>query len=501
MTCDIGLIGMAVMGQNLALNINDRGYSIAVYNRTKSKIEDFVSGAAAGRDGVVGTYSVEEFTGALKRPRKIILLVKAGDVVDKFIDQLRPHLEEGDIIIDGGNSLFTDSARRTEDLADEGLRFVGMGVSGGEEGARHGPSLMPGGKPEAWPEIKEILQAVAARTPDGLPCCEWIGEGGAGHYVKMIHNGIEYGDMQVIAESYHLMRELLEMEVEEIQRAFAEWNSTELESYLIEITADLLRKKDDDGGPLVDKILDSAGQKGTGKWTAVNALEHGFPLTLITEAVAARYLSSMKDERVRAAETLGGPGNNGSGKGGTGGNTAGGTQRPGMEIPPLTPEELRKSLLAAKIISYTQGFMLTRKAAESYGWDLNFPGICRVWQGGCIIRSILLKDMERAFGEGKRDDSLLMDDYFRKLVKDCEPAWRKTVAAAALGGVPVPAMGSALSFYDGYRHARLPANLLQAQRDYFGAHTYERVDRPRGEYFHTDWTGRGGDVSSSTYEA
>jgi len=484
MTCDIGLIGMAVMGRNLALNINDRGYSIAVYNRTKAKIEDFITGAAAGRDGVTGTYSIEEFTGALKKPRKIILLVKAGDVVDKFIDQLRPHLEEGDIIIDGGNSLFTDSARRTADLAEEGLRFVGMGVSGGEEGARRGPSLMPGGNPEAWQEIKEILQAIAARTPDGLPCCEWIGEGGAGHYVKMIHNGIEYGDMQVIAESYHLMRELLGMEVADIQRAFDDWNSTELESYLIEITADLLGKKDDDGEPLIDKILDSAGQKGTGKWTAVNALEHGFPLTLITEAVAARFLSSMKDERVRAARVLGDP------------NTSG-----AAEIPSLEPEDLRKSLLASKIISYTQGFMLTRKAAESYGWDLNFPGIARVWQGGCIIRSILLKDMERAFTEGKREDSLLMDDYFRKLVKDCEPAWRKTAAAAAFGGIPAPAMGSALSFYDGYRHERLPANIIQAQRDYFGAHTYERVDKPRGEFFHTDWTGRGGDVSSSTYEA
>ena len=484
MTCDIGLIGMAVMGRNLALNINDRGYSIAVYNRTKAKIEDFITGAAAGRDGVTGTYSIEEFTGALKKPRKIILLVKAGDVVDKFIDQLRPHLEEGDIIIDGGNSLFTDSARRTADLAEEGLRFVGMGVSGGEEGARRGPSLMPGGNPEAWQEIKEILQAIAARTPDGRPCCEWIGEGGAGHYVKMIHNGIEYGDMQVIAESYHLMRELLGMEVADIQRAFDDWNSTELESYLIEITADLLGKKDDGGEPLIDKILDSAGQKGTGKWTAVNALEHGFPLTLITEAVAARFLSSMKDERVRAARVLGDP------------NTS-----DAAEIPSLEPEDLRKSLLASKIISYTQGFMLTRKAAESYGWDLNFPGIARVWQGGCIIRSILLKDMERAFTEGKREDSLLMDDYFRKLVKDCEPAWRKTAAAAAFGGIPAPAMGSALSFYDGYRHERLPANIIQAQRDYFGAHTYERVDKPRGEFFHTDWTGRGGDVSSSTYEA
>jgi 6-phosphogluconate dehydrogenase len=484
MTCDIGLIGMAVMGRNLALNINDRGYSIAVYNRTKAKIEDFITGAAAGRDGVTGTYSIEEFTGALKKPRKIILLVKAGDVVDKFIDQLRPHLEEGDIIIDGGNSLFTDSARRTADLAEEGLRFVGMGVSGGEEGARRGPSLMPGGNPEAWQEIKEILQAIAARTPDGRPCCEWIGEGGAGHYVKMIHNGIEYGDMQVIAESYHLMRELLGMEVADIQRAFDDWNSTELESYLIEITADLLGKKDDDGEPLIDKILDSAGQKGTGKWTAVNALEHGFPLTLITEAVAARFLSSMKDERVRAARVLGGP-----------------NASDAAEIPSLEPEDLRKSLLASKIISYTQGFMLTRKAAESYGWDLNFPGIARVWQGGCIIRSILLKDMERAFTEGKREDSLLMDVYFRKLVKDCEPAWRKTAAAAAFGGIPAPAMGSALSFYDGYRHERLPANIIQAQRDYFGAHTYERVDKPRGEFFHTDWTGRGGDVSSSTYEA
>ena len=368
MTCDIGLIGMAVMGQNLALNISDHGYSIAVYNRTKAKVEDFVAGAAAGRDVVVGTYSIEEFTGALKRPRKIILLVKAGDVVDKFIDQLRPHLDEGDIIIDGGNSLFTDSARRTAGLAEEGLRFVGMGVSGGEEGARRGPSLMPGGNPEAWPEVKEILQAIAARTPEGLPCCEWMGEGGAGHYVKMIHNGIEYGDMQVIAESYHLMRELLGMQVEEIRDAFAAWNSTELESYLIEITADLLGKKDDDGGPLVDKILDTAGQKGTGKWTAVNALEHGFPLTLITEAVGARFLSSMKDERVRAAGVLGGPGTRGIGTG-----------RSAVGSPPLGPEELRKSLLASKIISYTQGFMLMRKAAGSYGWDLNFPGISRVW--------------------------------------------------------------------------------------------------------------------------
>jgi 6-phosphogluconate dehydrogenase len=481
---DIGLIGLAVMGQNLVLNMNDKGYTVAVFNRTVSKVDAFKENAAKGRDTIIGTHSVEEFVAALERPRKIILLVKAGDVVDKFIEMLLPHLEEGDLVIDGGNSHFPDTIRRTKYLQEKGLLYIGTGVSGGEEGARHGPSMMPGGDAQAWPLIKEIFQAVAAKTPDGEPCCDWVGSDGAGHYVKMVHNGIEYGDIQLICEAYDLMKTGLGLTPDEMSQVFADWNTGELDSYLIEITANILAFKDKDGGALVEKILDTAGQKGTGKWTAVNSLEMGIPVTLIGEAVYSRFLSALKDEREAAAKILSGPE----------------PQFDGDRQAFI--EDIRRALLASKIISYAQGFMLIRQAAQDYNWDLNYGGIALMWRAGCIIRSVFLGQIKDAFDRQPDLSNLLLDDYFRGVIDDAQASWRRVVARAAEMGIPVPAMSTALSFFDGYRSARLPANLLQAQRDYFGAHTYERIDTPRGEFFHTNWTGKGmEDVSSGTYNA
>ncbi len=480
---DVGLIGLAVMGQNLVLNMNDRGYTVAVYNRTTSKVDDFLEDAATGRDTVVGTRSVEEFVATLKRPRRIILMVKAGDVVDKFIDTLLPHLESGDIIMDGGNSHFPDTIRRTKDLEDKGILFLGGGISGGEEGARHGPSIMPGGHPEAWSQMKEILRSIAARTPDGDPCCNWVGENGAGHYVKMIHNGIEYGDMEVIAEAYQLMKVGLGMSADEMHEVFATWNNTELDSFLVEITRDILAYKDEDGEPLLEKILDAAGQKGTGKWTGIDALQLGVPVTLIVEAVFARALSAHKEERVEASKVLTGP-------------------TPKFEGDrDAFIEDIRRALLASKIVSYAQGFMQMQEAAGEYGWNIDYGSVADMWRGGCIIRSAFLGDIKKAFDKNQNLRSLLTDDFFRKLIDEGQDSWRRVVSQAALMGIPTPAFSTALAFYDGYRTERLPANMIQAQRDYFGAHTYERVDKPRGEFFHTNWTGTGGYVSSSTYTA
>lgn len=479
---DFGLIGLAVMGQNLVLNMDDHGYTVAVFNRTTSKVDDFINGNAEGTK-VIGTHSIDELVSVLKRPRMVMLLVKAGKPVDAFIDQLVPHLEEGDIIIDGGNSNYHDTMRRTAYVESKGLLYIGTGVSGGEEGARYGPSIMPGGSPEAWQHVRPIFQAIAAKVDDGTTCCDWVGENGAGHFVKMTHNGIEYGDMQLICESYYLMKYALGMSADEMHRVFAEWNEGKLDSYLIEITRDILDYKDEDGSPLVEKILDTAGQKGTGKWTAVSALDMGIPLTLISEAVLARFLSALKDERVAASKILRGPKLMFEGD-----KTA-------------FVNDLRDALYAAKIISYTQGYMLMRAAAGEYGWNLNNGGIALMWSGGCIIRSVFLGKIKDAFERDPSLSNLLLDPYFREEIEAAQPAWRRVVARAVEMGIPVPAMSSALAFYDGYRSARLPANLLQAQRDYFGAHTYERVDKPRGEFFHTNWTGRGGDVTSSTYQA
>jgi 6-phosphogluconate dehydrogenase len=480
---DVGLIGLAVMGQNLVLNMNDRGYTVAVYNRTTSKVDAFLEDAAAGRETVIGTRSVEEFVQALERPRRIILMVKAGDVVDAFIDTLLPHLEAGDIVMDGGNSHFPDTMRRTTDLAEKGILFLGSGISGGEEGARHGPSIMPGGHPEAWPQMKDILQSIAARTPDGEPCCDWVGENGAGHYVKMVHNGIEYGDMELIAEAYQLMKVGLGMSTDEMHEVFAAWNDTELDSFLIEITRDILAYRDEAGEPLLEQILDAAGQKGTGKWTGIDALQLGVPVTLIVEAVFARALSARKDERVAASEVLTGP-------------------TPSFDGDrDAFVEDIRRALLASKIISYTQGFMQMQEAASEYGWNINYGAVANMWRGGCIIRSAFLGDIKKAFDKNENLSSLLLDGFFKKLIDEGQESWRRVVAQAALMGIPTPAFSTALAFYDGYRSARLPANMIQAQRDYFGAHTYERVDRPRGEFFHTNWTGTGGNVSSSSYNA
>jgi 6-phosphogluconate dehydrogenase len=479
---DIGLIGLAVMGQNLVLNMDDHGYTVAVFNRTVSKVDDFINGNAKGTK-VIGTHSIEEFVSALKRPRRAMLLVKAGPAVDSFIDMLIPHLEAGDIIIDGGNSNYQDTMRRTEYVESKGLLYIGTGVSGGEEGARHGPSIMPGGSPDAWPHVKPILQAVAAKVDDGTPCCDWVGENGAGHFVKMTHNGIEYGDMQLICEAYHLMKEGLGMHPDEMSAIFAEWNAGKLDSYLIEITRDILAFKDENGEHVVEKILDTAGQKGTGKWTSISSLDMGIPLTLIGEAVFSRFLSALKEERVVASKVLSGP------------------------TPKLDGDrqafinDLREALYAAKIISYTQGYMLMRAAAQEYAWNLNYGGIALMWREGCIIRSLFLGKIKEAFDRDPKLSNLLLDPYFKEQVESAQEAWRRVVAKAVGMGIPVPAMSSALAFYDGYRHERLPANLLQAQRDYFGAHTYERVDKARGKFFHTNWTGTGGDVTASTYQA
>ena len=472
---DIGLIGLAVMGQNLALNMNDHGFRVAVFNRSVSKVEAFLAGPAQATS-IIGARDIEELVAGLARPRVVILMVKAGAAVDGFIERLLPHLAPGDAIVDGGNSLYTDSARRAEALARDGIGFIGAGISGGEEGARHGPSIMPGGNPAAWPLVRGIFQAVSAKV-GGEPCCRWVGEGGAGHYVKMVHNGIEYGDMQLICEAYQLLREGLEMGADELAGIFAEWQRGVLDSYLIEITADILARKDDDGAPLVDKILDAAGQKGTGRWTVIDALNLGVPLTLIGEAVFSRSLSAMKAERVRAAGVLGAP---------------------RVRFKGERAEWIRHvhdALYAARIVSYAQGFALLRAAAGEYGWRLRYADVAHLWRGGCIIRSRFLDDIRHAF-EGSPDlANLLLDDFFARSLRAAEPGWRH---AARLGidlGIPVPAIASALAYYDAYRSARLPANLLQAQRDYFGAHTYERVDRPRGETFHTDWSAGGGTAS------
>jgi 6-phosphogluconate dehydrogenase len=479
-SCDFGLIGLAVMGQNLVLNMNDHGYRVAVFNRTVSKVDEFIKNEAAGTQ-VVGAHSIEEFVGSLKRPRRVMLMVKAGDTVDQMIDGLLPHLDKGDIVIDGGNSHYPDTNRRTSDLAEKGILFIGTGVSGGEEGARFGPSIMPGGNPAAWPHVKEIFQSIAAKVEDGSPCCDWVGENGAGHYVKMIHNGIEYGDMQLICEAYHLLSAGLSLGAEDLHEVFADWNRGELDSYLIEITSEIFTKKDEDGAPMVDKILDAAGQKGTGKWTGVNSLELGVPVTLIGEAVYARCLSAMKDERVAASEILTGP------------------KLPAAQDRQQFIEDARRALYCSKVVSYAQGYMLMREAAKEQGWDLNYGGIALMWRGGCIIRSRFLGKIKEAFDKNPQLTNLLLDDFFSRTLNEYQASWRRAIIKAIEYGVPTPAFSTALSFFDGYRAERLPANLLQAQRDFFGAHTYERVDRPRGEFFHTNWTGRGGRVSSGTY--
>ncbi len=471
------------MGQNLVLNMNDHGFKVAVWNRTVSKVDEFLSQEAAGTH-VVGAQTVEELCALLKTPRRVMLMVKAGDVVDRTIDQILPHLEPGDILIDGGNSLYTDTNRRTKALAAKGISFIGTGVSGGEEGARFGPSIMPGGNAKAWPHIKDILQTIAAKVDDGTPCCDWVGEDGAGHYVKMVHNGIEYGDMQLIGEAYHLLKDGLALSADEFADVFTEWNKGELDSFLIEISAAIFAKKDDDGQPMLDKILDTAGQKGTGKWTAISALDLGMPVTLIGESVFARCLSSLKEERVAASKVLEGP----------------------KKILTVSEkkefiEDVRRALYCSKIISYAQGYMLLREAAKEQGWNVNMGGVALMWRGGCIIRSAFLGDIKAAYDKDPGLVNLLLDDFFSSVLNKYQWSWRKAVIHAIEIGVPTPAFSTALAFYDGYRTERLPANLLQAQRDFFGAHTYERVNKPRGEFFHTNWTGRGGRVSSSTYNA
>ena len=479
-SCDIGLIGLAVMGQNLVLNMNDHGYQVAVFNRTVSKVDDFLADEAKGTQ-VVGAHSIEELAAALKKPRRVMLMVKAGDTVDQMIEHLLPHLEKGDIVIDGGNSHFPDTNRRTAFLAEKGILFIGTGVSGGEEGARFGPSIMPGGNPAAWPAVKEIFQSIAAKVDDGTPCCDWVGENGAGHYVKMVHNGIEYGDMQLICEAYQLLKDGLGLGAAELHDVFAEWNKGELDSYLIDITSQIFAKLDDDGQPMVDKILDTAGQKGTGKWTAVSALDLGMPVTLIGEAVFARCLSAIKDERVAMSKILSGPK-----------TKAQGDRKEFIE-------NVRRALYCSKIISYAQGYMLLREAAKDQKWNLNFGGIALMWRGGCIIRSRFLGKIKEAYDKNPQLTNLLCDDFFSRTLNEYQGSWRRALAQAIECGVPTPAFSTALSFYDGIRTARLPANLLQAQRDFFGAHTYERSDKPRGQFFHTNWTGRGGKVSSGTY--
>ena len=483
MKADIGLIGLAVMGQNLVLNMNDHGFSVAVYNRSHDATARFLEGAAKGRPGITGARSLEELVASLSRPRKVMLLIKAGAAVDETIARLASILEAGDCIVDGGNSNFEDSVLQARELAASGLMFVGSGVSGGEEGARHGPSLMPGGDAAAWPLIRPIFEAIAARTSAGEPCCAWMGPEGAGHFVKMVHNGIEYGDMELIAETYHLMRDAYSLGAGAMAESFAAWNRTELDSYLVEITAAILAAKDTDGTPLVDRILDAAGQKGTGKWASQAALDAGVPLTLISEAVFARALSALVDERRRASSMLKGP------------------AARARDANPAALDDLRRALLAAKIVSYAQGFMLMREVSSERGWKLDHGAIARTWRGGCIIRSVFLDRIKEAFDRDAELPCLLVDPYFAGLLADCHGALRRVVALAAESGTPAPALSAALAFYDGYRCARLPANLLQAQRDYFGAHTYERTDRPRGEFHHTDWTGSGGSATSRAYNA
>jgi 6-phosphogluconate dehydrogenase len=477
---DIGLVGLAVMGENLVLNMESKGFTVAVYNRTTEKVDKFVNGRGKDKK-IIGTRSVEEFVQSLKRPRKLMLMVKAGKPVDAFIEQVIPFLEKGDIIIDGGNSHFPDTIRRTEYVESKGLLYIGTGVSGGEEGALKGPSIMPGGSNEAWEHVKPIFQGVAAQVEDGTPCCEWVGENGAGHFVKMVHNGIEYGDMQLICEAYYLMKNLLGMSNQEMHEVLKEWNEGELDSYLIEITRDILAYKDENGEYVLDNILDTAGQKGTGKWTAIAALDQGIPLTLIGEAVFARCLSALKEERVKASKVLSGPEINFKGD------------------KKQFVDDLRNALYASKMISYAQGYILMRSAAEEYNWNLNYGGIALMWRGGCIIRSVFLAKIKEAFDNDPDLSNLLLDPFFKEKIESAQESWRRVVAVAMQNGIPVPALSSALCYFDGYRAERLPANLLQAQRDYFGAHTYEKLDKPRGEFFHTNWTGRGGDTASSTY--
>jgi 6-phosphogluconate dehydrogenase len=479
---DIALIGLAVMGQNLILNMNDHGFTVAVYNRTVAKVDEFLGREAKGTK-VIGAHSMTELAAMLKRPRRVMFMVKAGHAVDALIEEILPYLEKGDIIIDGGNSNFEDTNRRVKYLEEKGLLFVGSGVSGGEEGARNGPSLMPGGSKDAWPHIKDIFQAIAAKVEDGTPCCDWVGAGGAGHYVKMVHNGIEYGDMELICEAYQLMKDGLGMTPGEMQQDFINWNKTELDSYLIEITSHILGFKDTDGEPLVDKILDTAGQKGTGKWTVINSTDLAMPVTLIAEAVYSRCVSALKDERVAASKKLKGP-----------------RARISADRASFV-EAIRLALYASKIISYAQGYMLMSAAAKEYGWDLNYGGVALMWRGGCIIRSRFLGKIKEAYDKNPKLTNLLLDDFFRGEIKKCQQGWRQAVSTAARKGIPTPAFSTALNFYDSYRCGRLPANLLQAQRDYFGAHTYERLDKPRGQFFHTNWTGHGGVTSSSTYTA
>ena len=480
---DIGLIGLAVMGENLVLNMESHGFAVAVYNRTTSKVDDFINGRAKGKN-IKGCHSVEELVGSLKSPRKIMMMVKAGKPVDEFIELLIPHLDRGDILIDGGNSHFPDSIRRTKYLEEKGFLFIGTGVSGGEEGALKGPSIMPGGSPAAWPHVKPIFQSIAAKVADGSPCCDWVGSDGAGHFVKMVHNGIEYGDMQMICEAYSLMERGLGMKASQMHKVFAEWNEGELNSYLIEITRDIMAKKDDaTGKPMIDVILDTAGQKGTGKWTSTVALDLGIPAMTIAEAVFARAMSAIKEDRVVAAQELG--------------TRVKKFQGDKEEL----VEKIRQALFASKICSYAQGFQLMRAAAEEYNWKLNFGAIALMWRGGCIIRARFLDNIKEAFDKNKKLPNLLLDDFFKKVISKTQKSWREVIALAVQSGIPVPAFSSAIAYYDGYRSERLPANLLQAQRDYFGAHTYERVDKPRGKFFHTNWTGRGGTTSSTTYNA
>jgi len=479
---DIALIGLAVMGRNLILNMNDHGFTVVAHNRTAERVDEFLKGEAKNTN-IIGAHTIPEMVLKLKKPRRIMMLIKAGKPVDDFIDQLIPHLEAGDIIIDGGNSLYEDTIRRTQYVESHNLLYIGTGVSGGEEGARTGPSIMPGGSETAWPHVKEIFQAISAKVDGGSPCCNWVGNDGSGHYVKMVHNGIEYGDMQLICEAYNLMKNGLGMSADEMHSVFKTWNESELDSYLIEITRDILGYKDTDGQPLVEKILDTAGQKGTGKWTVINSAELGMPTTLIAEAVFARCISALKEDRIKASAKIRGP------------------------KPVITRdkakfiEDIRSALYASKIVSYAQGFMLMRAAAREYGWKLNYGNIALMWRGGCIIRSVFLGKIKDAYDKHPRLQNLLLDNFFKKAIRQSQKGWRNVIAIAAKRGIPVPAMSTALAFFDSYRTEQLPANLLQAQRDYFGAHTYERVDHPRGEYFHTNWTGRGGDVSSTTYNA
>ena len=477
---DIGLIGLAVMGENLILNMESKGFTVACYNRTIAKVDNFITGRAKGKN-IIGCKSIKQLAENLKPPRKVMLMVKAGPPVDAFIEQLLPALEDGDIIIDGGNSHFPDTMRRTEYVESKGKLYIGTGVSGGEEGALRGPSIMPGGSPKAWQHLKPIFQAICAKTDDGEPCCDWVGENGAGHFVKMVHNGIEYGDMQMICETYQLMKEALGLTNQQMHDVFAEWYKGELNSYLIEITRDILGFKDENGNEVIDLVLDTAGQKGTGKWTGIEALNLGQPLTLIAEAVFARCLSALKEKRAAASKVLSGP------------------------KPEFTGDKddfingLRQALYASKIVSYTQGYQLMHAAAAEYNWNLNYGGVALMWRGGCIIRSVFLGKIKDAFDKNPDLDNLLLDPFFKDAVEKAQASWRRVVTTAIQFGIPVPAMTSALAYYDGYRHERLPANLLQAQRDYFGAHTYERVDRPRGEFFHTNWTGRGGETASTSY--